>query len=237
MYLNKIINIINKLLSNSSSFKLNYERLGFYLDSAVDNINQELLTNFRTVSEYFEDSKFFFSTLKIIKQNGSRMKYYGVIDQIYDSKQYSTIKDQFSVGLVYNPYDGKIYQAETGLEYIDSFVLEGRSDTITTVSYYIKDLNIFVDTSNSYNIEIGWDKYTENNTPTANTIEELGPEYFDYNELPDRYIRSCLVYYTAALYLEEEDELENQYRVYLSKADKELVNWKKQFYSMYDTEW
>ena len=165
------------------------------------------------------------------------MKYYGVIDQIFDSKQYSTIKNQFSVGLVYNPDDGKIYQAETGLEYIDSFILEVVDNTVLTVWYYIKDLNIFIDTSNSRNIEIGWGKYTEENSVIYNTIEDLGPEYFDYNELPDRYIRSCLAYYTAALYLEEEDELENQYRVYLSKADKELVNWKKQFYSMYDTEW
>ena len=62
-------------------------------------------------------------------------------------------------------------------------------------------------------------------------------EGMNYTEIPDRYIRSCMVYYTAALYLEEEDELEGQYQTYKNKADEELKEWRRQYYSCYDTKW
>lgn len=224
MYLDKIINIVNKLLSNSSSFKLDYDRLSLYLDSAVDNINRNLLTSFRTVSEYFEDSNFYYSVLKYIRNASDLVKFYGTIDD--HSKENA---------LYYNKKDGTVCVVKTETPYIDPSVEEGYE-----VFYYIQEYDIFVSSRLDIDDTLLWTTYSSdkpNGITVYDSVESLGLGYFNYNVLPDRYIRSCLVYYTAALYLEEEDELESQYKVYLLKAEEELVSWKKQFYSVYDTTW
>lgn len=64
MKLNKIIDQVNKLVSNSSSFKLSYNKLEFYLNKSIDRINQFLGTHFRTPEEYYEDSKLYTSLKK-----------------------------------------------------------------------------------------------------------------------------------------------------------------------------
>lgn len=223
MYLDKIISYVNKLLSNSSSFKLNYtDKLSLYLDNSIDHINRELLTNFRTISEYFEDSKFFFSVLKYISEK-------------FDTKSFGGSISSCELGsLYYNEDDGKIYDSVFNEVFESPLIKDGYE-----VFYYIQKDNIFVSTKLQNGIAV-WTKYTitdSHDIEIFESIEELGVQYFNYNELPDRYIRSCVIYYTAALYLEEEDELENQYSVYLSKANEELSIWKKQFYSVYDTSW
>ena len=57
MLVKDIINNINKLLSNNTSFRLSYERLKFHLDSAIDNINRELLTNYPTIQEMYDSAR------------------------------------------------------------------------------------------------------------------------------------------------------------------------------------
>jgi len=57
---------------------------------------------------------------------------------------------------------------------------------------------------------------------------------FEYTEFEDTYIRLVLIYLTASLYLEEEDETEDQYQIYRSRAMDALNEWRKQDFSSYD---
>lgn len=54
MLLSDIIKRINKLVSNSSSFQLNYAQLQHYIDAAVDHINLVLKTDMLTPQEQYE---------------------------------------------------------------------------------------------------------------------------------------------------------------------------------------
>jgi hypothetical protein len=57
---------------------------------------------------------------------------------------------------------------------------------------------------------------------------------YSYTGIPEKYIRSILLYKTAALFLEEEDETEDQYKIYNSRAERALINWRKEGYSCLD---
>jgi hypothetical protein len=217
MYLDKIIKYINKLVSNTSSFRLNYGNIDFYLDRTIDHINETLITNFRTISEYFEISKFYSSVLKYI-----------------NSKEDFIIEG-------YITDDGILYYDQTTNKIYYKYILGNgdiqlieftKENSDITYVFYINNLNIFITYKNGE-----WGSITEElhrDIPIYDTVEKLGYEYFDYNELPDRYIRNCVIYYAAGLYLEEEDELENQHDTYLKKADEELASWRKEHFSCYE---
>lgn len=218
MYLDKIIKYINKLVSNTSSFRLSYEDLDFYLDRTVDHINQTLLTNFRTISEYFENSKFYNSVDKYVqKHENYKIEAFIFKDSIYN----------------YDPIDNKIYMTIGYDNNKNPIKMEFVGENnYTTYLFYISEYNIFI----TYLSGV-YDKITEENSkgiPIYETINELGYSYFNYNEFPDRYIRNCVIYYAAGLYLEEEDELENQHDEYIKKANEELVSWEKEHFSCYE---
>lgn len=58
MTINDIVKNINKVLSNYTSFALTYNQLELYIDSAVDYINFELQTKFKTPNESWEEDKY-----------------------------------------------------------------------------------------------------------------------------------------------------------------------------------
>lgn len=241
MILNKIINQVNKLVSNNSSFKLSYDKLEFYLNKSVDNINRFLQTRFRTPEEYFEDSKFYYSVLKHVNNQNSI---------IYISEAFSIDKKELvdmdplkSVHLYkkfpyfYDPKEKKIYNFNGN--YSNNPIVDYESPIEENVSYlfYIINLDIFVLYDGTSFSEItSSNAYSEYNITLYNNVNDL-IDIYDYNEFPDAYIRSCLIYYTAALYLEEEDEVESQYSMYLKKAEDELVSWRKKDFSCYNTCW
>lgn len=193
-----IIKQINKLVSNSSSFKLNYDRLKFYLDSAIDYINDGLLTNYPTIDEYWENNINYWS----VKIN------IGVTPFIVS---YSFSSDSYWL-------DNKTLYLYLGSEKVKQEDLP---------NYLLSCEDGILYKKNSYG------NYTEEYYELVTKI----PDDFDYNVIPDKYIRSCLIYKASALYLEEEDELEGQYQTYSSKANIALSTWKKQYYSMYECNW
>lgn len=65
--------------------------------------------------------------------------------------------------------------------------------------------------------------------------EEENEENINYDEFPDKYIRSILIYFTASLYLEEEDETEQQYQIYRARAREYLEGWYQTDFGHYDT--
>ena len=86
-------------------------------------------------------------------------------------------------------------------------------------------------------IEGEWYKIFLNECDTAQPIKQLKIEesLYEYRCMPEYLIDSVLFYLTAALYLEEEDELENQYRTYMNKVEEYLTKVKYTYYSSYDT--
>lgn len=60
---------------------------------------------------------------------------------------------------------------------------------------------------------------------------------YDYTCLPENVIRQVLIYYVAALYLEEEDEFEAQYKTFINRAESSLEKIRKIHYSSYDVNW
>lgn len=83
----------------------------------------------------------------------------------------------------------------------------------------------------------GWQKIFANEFDTGALVPRINikDSLYDYKCMPEYIIRSVLCYLTAALYLEEEDELENQYRTYMSKVEENLIRVKHTYYSSYDT--
>lgn len=205
MHVSIIIDRINEILSNNSSFKLSYDKLKFFLDNAVDNINRELRTSYLTIDEvYYKDFKYNYAlcsgyTPLYIRANDE--KYSVILGNGYIALKDSAT-DEYYDGIadaVYLEEYDTLYVKSSGSEYTHIFdVIMDESEMVNT-KYIIGKLN--------------------------------------YTEIPDRYIRSCLIYYTAALYLEEEDELESQYQIYKNKAQEELIEWKHEYYSCYDTRW
>lgn len=72
--------------------------------------------------------------------------------------------------------------------------------------------------------------------PEIIRLQEPDPHTFEYTEIPDNYIRSILIYHTAALYLEEEDETEQQYSLYKARANEALERWMRKDYTVHDME-
>ena len=59
MYVKDILTRINGLLSNASSFKLSYSKLKFYLDGAIDHVNESLKTEYTSIDDaYRSDLKY-----------------------------------------------------------------------------------------------------------------------------------------------------------------------------------
>lgn len=197
MLLKDIISSINKLVSNNSSFKLDYDRLKLYLDGAIDYVNTELLTEYPTIEEYFYNNIGYYSV--ILNE--------GITPVLVSNKPMCNnyVFDEYQSMLLYN----NLPVGANSPEYI--FVKESSKfyKLLPDYSYYEQSYDML----------------------------EFMPLEYDYNDIPDRYIRSCVIYKAASLYLEEEDELESQYQTYRSKADKELAKWKQQYYSMYKCAW
>lgn len=189
MLLKDIVKRVNKLISNNSSYNLNFAKLEFYIDSAIDRINEVLKENFKTPREYFEDN----FVDEVISYSD---KYLGIFEKS-DDIPVNSISD----GYIY--YQSK---GETGyyLRQDGAWVLV---DDITDLSGVIS----FSDT------EVG--NYADK---------------YNYCVIPDKYIRRCLIYSIAAYYLEEEDELENQYAIFKDKAEQSLLEWQQLDYSVYD---
>lgn len=203
MKVNEIVRRINELVSNSSSFKLNYNRLKFFIDSAVDTINIELLTEYPTIDEYWSNNNNYWSILIGLGIAPEIMSNVETTDDVWFNTKYN-----------------KIYY---GSKPVEQVVL---SPEFKFPQYlYVQETYKFYELIDGVYVE---KEYT--------AITEM-PYDFDYNVFPDKYIRSCVIYHATALYLEEEDELESQYQTYKAKAMKELANWKKQYYSMYECEW
>lgn len=68
-------------------------------------------------------------------------------------------------------------------------------------------------------------------------IEDIVIQEYNYNLLPDSVIRSALIYLVTSSYLEEEDELEGQYRTYVSKAENFLKEYRTTHYSCVNCCW
>ena len=189
MLLNDIVKRVNKLISNNSSYNLNFNKLEFYIDSAIDRINQVLKENFKTPREYFEDN----FVDEVISYSD---KYLGVFNKPEDIPV-----DSISDGYIYYQTKGV---AGYYLRQNDVWVLvDDLSDLSGIVSFADVELNNYV-------------------------------SKFNYRVIPERYVRGCIIYFTAAYYLEEEDELENQYAVYKDKAEQSLLEWQQLDYSVYD---
>ena len=217
MLVKDIINNINKLLSNNTSFRLSYERLKFHLDSAIDNINRELLTNYPTIQEMYDSARGYYYMVSLG---------YNVL-LLHENNYYL------------DESTGKLYYRDNN-KTVDTDIIYGLYNEDNCSSYII-------DTNNELYLSDGSELYTEDNyrLSIAYTYTELQesdiPEVVNmdvnYVAIPDRYIRSCVVYGAVCNYLEEEDELENQYRIYKNKVEQEINNWKKQYYSMYECRW
>jgi hypothetical protein len=193
MLLKDIIKQINRLISNNSSYNLNFEKLEFYIDGAVDHINETLKTDFKTPREYYEAN----SVDEIISYHEN---FIGVLTTPPEA---SSVFPEGSIYFLLSKEEGVTSGYYVKHESGDFSLVEDLSDLIKYISF--TNTNIF-----SY-----VDKY-------------------NYTQIPDKYIRSILVYYAAALYLEEEDELENQYAIYKSKADESLAQWQQLDFSVFD---
>lgn len=70
-----------------------------------------------------------------------------------------------------------------------------------------------------------------------------GKTYYDYigelnyDVIKDYYISFCLVYNVAVLFLEEEDEFEDQHNVFQTRVDDCLAKWKQLEYSDYEVQY
>lgn len=193
MLLNDIVKRVNKLISNNSSYNLNFSKLEFYINSAVDYINESLQTDFQTPREYF-DNNFVDELISYYKY------YYGVVSE------HPNLIEAFP--------DNAIY-----------FLLSKNPNSKN--GYYIKKNNMFELVESLAQIPVECISFS--NKDINNYLDK-----YNYTLIPDKYIRQILVYYTAALYLEEEDELENQYAIYKSRAEQSLLEWQVLDFSVFD---
>lgn len=67
MKVGDIINRINQLLSNSTSYKLRYKDLRPYIDGAIDYINDTLRTEYATPQEAYDKEKLYYYLVSIGK--------------------------------------------------------------------------------------------------------------------------------------------------------------------------
>ena len=216
MLVKDIVNHINKLLSNNTSFKLSYDRLKFYLDSAVDDINREMLTDYPTIQELYDSARGYYymlslgNTVVVLDDNK---------DYYYDDK---TMLLYYKDNKVVIPDIENLYSTSTG----ETFYID------TNTELYTSDEDVlYFDEQHTLNDNYLYRLYPAQDIPAEVNIN------VDYVAIPDRYIRSCVVYGAVCNYLEEEDELEGQYKIYKSRVDREFDSWKKQYYSMYECRW
>lgn len=193
MLINDIVKQINKLLSNSSSFLLTYERLEQYINVAVDHINFELKTNMKTPQEEWEEKEWIYT--------------------ISNHPDY--------LGSYYTP--PKLTADQVGKIYYD----------LSYCTYYYFNSVQWC----PINLENGTYFYDGNEINL--NIEQIDIDVADmaYMSMPDNVIRSVLIYYAAASYLEEEDEFEAQHSAYKQKADENLQKIRQTNYSMYICNW
>lgn len=223
MLVKDIINNINKLLSNNTSFRLSYERLKFHLDSAIDNINRELLTNYPTIQEMYDSARGYYYMISLG---------YNVL-LLHENNNYYLDEST-----------GKLYYRDNTK---DEFIYTVNTNTIDGLYNENNCSSYIIDNNNELYLSDGSELYTEDNHRLSvdyiytelpkSDIPEVVNMDVNYIAIPDRYIRSCVVYGAVCNYLEEEDELENQYRIYKNKVEQEIDNWKKQYYSMYECRW
>ena len=246
MKLSDILKHINMLVSNSSSYKLPFSKLEFYLDRAVDYINTQLFTTFKTIREYYEVSKINFSVetgdhylgrfmahptfsnhrisdtlvYTLAATHDTNTDAYYALDSLYNwvaitgetYSEYAEVANNLPVYTYGNTVDGKYYKCTPTIYISEEAGLPSRSNV--TFPEWV-DLNI-------------------EDYPIASLDDTTLQGLFEYTELPDRYIRGVLVYYAAASYLEEEDETEDQYRLYMNRVDQFIIKWKGESYSCYD---
>lgn len=201
MLLTKIVSAVNKLVGNNSSIPLTYNKLEFYINSAVDHINLFLNTEMHTPSEDWDVNK---ENYNIIYNN----KFLGSFAVTLDDP---------------NNKDWLL---------------------ISELAAAKKDDMFFNTKNNKYYICM-YDGFRDNKFMVMTNIQILAlPELsisntknYNYTCLPENVIRQVLIYYIAALYLEEEDEFESQYKTYINRADEALEKIRKIHYSSYDVNW
>lgn len=204
MLIKDIVKRVNRLLSNNSSFHLDYMKLKFYIEGAFDHVNLELKTEYPTPSIIYDNN---------LKYNYAVCSGYTVIYVRENDEDY-IVRYSGKNLVLFNRDTDKPYSGIANAVYVEDVDKLYVKDKATHLGMFDKEIS------------------EQEVLSKPHLIENM-----DYTEIPDRYIRSCIVYYTAALYLEEEDELEGQYRAYKDKADKELIEWKHEYYSCYDTNW
>ena len=200
MLLTKIVSAVNKLVGNNSSIPLTYNKLEFYINSAVDYINLFLNTEMHTPSEDWQVNQITYNIIYSDKYLGEyAFTEEDMINGVWQT--YPELRDAESGKIFYN----------TSLDlYYKSFLQD--ENTI-----WLKQ-----NVSDFYNLE---------NLRLETTLK------YNYTCLPEKVIRQVLVYYIAALYLEEEDEFETQYKTYKTRAEDALEKIRKIHYSVYDVEW
>lgn len=134
------------------------------------------------------------------------------------SEQYYNNKNYYD--LIYNEhYKGEFINADS-LEKINGDIYYNLPDSL----YYSYD----EDTTT-------WKVYDILNALDPSKTFSDYYDVFDYTVFPDRHMRQCVIYKATALFLEEEDELEQQYYTFSNKADAFLKSWQQIDYSCYDT--
>ena len=247
MLINDIIKQINKLLSNSSSFLLTYERLRQYIDVAVDHINFELKTNMKTPHEEWEEKEWVYTISYYPKFLGSfytginltaNMDHKG---KIYCNLSYNTY--YYYNGIQWCPINTTkgTYASNDIIEhenFLGIFDTEPEVENPTYPMYYYNSSlgNYYIKNSDSTEwlvVLYPCLKEVKLEIPQI-SIEEAN---MYYGTMPDNVIRSVLIYYAAASYLEEEDEFEAQHSAYKQKAEENLQKIKQTNYSMYTCNW
>lgn len=210
MLLKDIIRQINRLISNNSSYNLNFEKLEFYINIAIDQINEVLNTCFPTPREYFDSN----AVDEIISYSDN---YLGVYEDI-------TVLDSVEDGQIYYKTSNPINNSCQ----LQSHCKEPSEPVeMSNSGYYVRRDGVWVLVSDIADID---DIVSFSNINLNNYVND-----FDFKGLPDKYIRKCVVYLAAANYLEEEDELENQYSVFKARAEESLQYWKQTEFSSFLT--
>lgn len=200
------------------------------LKDIVSQVNK-LLSNNSSFKLSYDRLKFYINT-SIDYINSNLFTDYPTPDELYNNnKSYYSAVDKANE---YNYIPVKITNVPNKNDYYfdeDTVCLYYNNKIVA--NYEIFPMIYIIENGNLYYSE---SKENENYIKLDYTINPNIPiDTFNYDVLPDRYIRSCIVYYTASAYLEEEDELESQYHIYKNNAESELSKLKQQYYSMYDT--
>lgn len=246
MKLSDILKHINMLVSNNSSYRLPFSKLEFYLDRAVDYINTQLNTTFKTIREFYEVSKINFSVETGNYYLGRFMAHptfsnYRISDNLVYPLAITHDTDTGKYYALNSLYNWDVITEEMSLEYDEA------SSNLPTYTYGNTVDEKYYKCTPTIHLSEQAGLPSLSSIPTPEWVDLNIEEYpiaslddttlqglFEYTELPDRYIRSVLVYYAAASYLEEEDETEDQYRLYMNRVDQFIIKWKGESYSCYD---